>query len=106
MQTKRTFSLAKNVSKTGAPAGTVLTGIIRSNAGLRIRVFEPQPRGEWGPLRGTFEILDAGDNMHTETLGPLVGQRLDAERLLAIIRRAHPMCVNVVNATILMVEKK
>ncbi len=57
-----------------------------------------------GPIRGAFDLLDAGDNMHAKALAPLVGQRTDAEHLLAVIRRAHPMCVNVMNATILMIE--
>ncbi len=106
MQTKRTFSLIKkNVAQTGAPAGAVLTGVIRSNAGLRVRVLEGQQRDAWGPIKGPFELLDAGDNMHTDALTPLVGQRLDADRVLSVIRRTHPMCVNVVNATILVVEQ-
>ncbi len=106
MQMKRTFTLSKNLAKTGAPAGAVLTGAISSNAGLRVRVMEPQPRDGWGPIRGAFDLLDAGHNMHTKALAPLVGQRTDAEHVLAVIRRAHPMCVNVVNATILTAEAK
>ncbi len=48
MQTKRTLALIKNLAKTGAPAGALLRGAIRSNAGLRVRVIEPQPRDGWG----------------------------------------------------------
>ncbi|HZU35110.1 MAG TPA: hypothetical protein VFA18_04335, partial [Gemmataceae bacterium] len=100
-----TLALVKTVSRTGATAGSVLTGAIRSNAGLRILVQQDQPRGDWGPVRGPFELLDPGENMHTDALTPLVGQVLDAATTLRIVRKAHPMCVNVVNTNILMVEQ-
>ena len=106
MQTKRTHCLANSVSRSGAPAGSVLTGAIRSNAGLRLRVLEPQSRGPWGPIRGRFVVLDAGENMHTEALMPLIGRLTTASQVLEVTRRQHPMCVNIVNARTLMLEEE
>ncbi len=106
MRTRRNYNLLKDVSRTGAPAGAVVTGTIKSNAGLRIKVLEEQSRGNWGPVHGCFVILDAGENIHTETLTPMVGQVFNAEKILRITRRAHPMCINVVNARVLMLERR
>lgn len=93
------------ISRTGAEAGSILTGVIRSNTGLRIRVHDRQPKGEWGSVKGLFEILEPGTNMHTAALTPLIGQTLDAGQVLEAIRRDHPMCVNVVNANVLAKER-
>jgi hypothetical protein len=99
------FVTTRPISRTGAEAGSVLVGVIRSNSGLRIRVRDRQPKGEWGPVKGPFEILDPGLNMHTAALTLLVGQTLDAAQVLEAIRHAHPMCVNVVNANVVAKER-
>ena len=52
-----------------------------------------------------FVILDAGDNMHSASLGPLLRRVTDAAEVLGIIRRGHPGCVHVANANILVVEQ-
>ena len=48
------------VREQGAPAGAVLRGAGPSNGGLRLRIAEEQHRGQDGPIRGAFVILDAG----------------------------------------------
>jgi hypothetical protein len=93
------------VHATGAPAGSVLTGTVAWNQGLRLRVAQTQPRSIGGPIEGPFDILDAGDGKHAGALRPLLGRATDAAEVLRVIRRQFPQCVNVVNANILMVEK-
>jgi len=93
----------KAVHLTGAAPGAILTGLVRSNEGLRIRVTQPQTSHDWGPINGPFELLSAGQNMHSAALTPLVGQMLNAGQLLEICRRQHPNCISIVNANILRV---
>ena len=102
----RMYRRVKNVSRTGASAGMVLRGITRSNHGFRVRILQDQPPGNWGIIAGSFIILDAGQNMHSEALQPLVGQTLDAAGLLQVIRREHPTCVNIVNGRIVAAEAR
>src|SRR5262245_36057620 len=97
---------APSVSKCGAAAGCVLRGSGLNNRGLRLRLLQVQARGNGGPIQGGFVILDAGDNVHARSLGPLVGQVTDAAAVVGIIRRAHPGCVSVVNASILIPEQR
>jgi hypothetical protein len=92
------------VVRTGAEGGSILVGVGPSNAGLRLRVLEAQPKGEDGPIRGRFQILHAGDGVHAPALGTLEGQVTDAAAVLAAIRRERRHCVSVVNANILAVE--
>src|SRR5688572_22226018 len=92
------------VSKHGAAAGSVLAGASPNNQGLRLRVRQTQGRGDGGPLRGGFVILDAGDNRHSDALLPLLGRETTAEELLRLLRRWHPACVSVANANLLTVE--
>jgi hypothetical protein len=92
------------VAQTGAGPGSILAGVVTGNLGLRLRVAEAQPRGHDGPIRGGFQILDAGDNMHAPALGDLEGRVTDAAAVLAAIRRDRPQCVSVVNAKILVAE--
>jgi hypothetical protein len=67
-------------------------------------VLQDQARGTYGPIRGRFVILDAGDNKHSQALGALLGRETDAGELLQAIRRLHPGCVSVANTNILVVE--
>jgi len=94
-----------SVSRCGAVAGCVLRGCGLNNQGLRLKVLQEQARGYEGAIKGSFVILDAGDNIHTQSLGPLLGQVTDAAAVIGTIRRAHRGCVSVVNANILVVEK-
>src|SRR4051794_26729172 len=94
-----------SVSKHGAVAGCVLRGSGLNNRGLRLKVIQEQARGNEGPIKGSFVILDVGDNIHTQSLGPLLGQVADAAAVTGMIRQAHPGCVSVVNANLLVVEK-
>jgi len=96
---------APSVSKCGAVAGCVLRGAGLNNQGLRLKVIQEQVRGNEGAIKGRFLILDVGDNLHTQSLGPLLGQVTDAVAVAGIIRRAHPGAVNVVNANILVLEQ-
>ena len=96
---------APPVSKRGAAAGSVLRGCGAHNKGLRLRVLQEQARGNEGAIKGGFVILDAGDNIHTPSLRPLLGQVTDAAAVTGAIREAHHGCVSVVNANILVVEK-
>ena len=93
------------VSKHGAIAGNVLQGAVLKNKGLRLRVQEIQSKGYDGPIKGSFVILDAGDNVHTDSLSTLLDQVTTAEKVLGLIRRQHAGCVNVVNANILSLEE-
>jgi hypothetical protein len=59
-----------------------------------------------GPIIGSFDILHVGENKHSPALQPLLHQTTNAEKVLQTIRQEHPQCVNVVNASILIVEKE
>lgn len=88
----------------GVAAGCVLRGSGIHNQGLRLKVLHDHPRGDGGPLRGAFVILDAGDNVHTHLLEHLVGRATTADEVARLIRRDNRSCVNVANANILRPE--
>ena len=94
-----------SVSKCGAVAGCVLRGSGLNNQGLRLKIIQEQARGNEGAIKGSFVILEVGENMHTNSLKPLLGQVTDAATVAGVIRQAHPGSVNVVNANILVVEQ-
>jgi hypothetical protein len=96
---------AQTVESLGAAAGCVVHGIGVNNQGIRIKVLCEQLRGHGGALRGTFVILDVGDNKHSHALIALVGQETDAAEVLRVSRRASPSCLSVANANILAPEK-
>ena len=96
----------QTVNATGAAAGTVLRGVGSHNKGLRLTVLLSQPRGHDGPIQGVFQLLHPGDNKHSAILEGLLGWQLTAEELLKTLRRQSPQCVNVVNASTLVVEKQ
>src|SRR5262249_46266834 len=101
MLPRRTTRL-RSGNKEGAVAGSILRGSGLSNQGLRLKIMVDQARGNDGPIQGTFVILDAGDNMHSQTLAALLHQEMNATRLLGIVRQQHAGCVNVVNTNILV----
>src|SRR5205814_307706 len=76
---------AQTVAHAGAHAGSTLRGVGAGNHGLRLRLVEEQGKG-WGPIRGRFVILDAGDNKHSGPLGALLGRETDAWEVLRVIR--------------------
>ncbi len=88
----------------GARAGSVLRGAGLNNQGLRLRVLQEQARGNGGGIKGGFVILDEGDNMHSQSLRALLQRVTDAEEVVGVIRQHHAGCVNVANASILVVE--
>jgi hypothetical protein len=92
------------VSDTGAKRDSILVGVAPHNEGLRLKILQDQPKGDGGPIKGRLQILDVGDNKHSESLRTLLGRTTDAEEVVTIIRSVHPSCVNVVNANILTVE--
>jgi hypothetical protein len=94
----------KVVSQLGALAGCVLCGAGMNNQGLRLRISEAQEKGHRGGIRGSFIILDTGDNKHSQALRDLLGRPTDAEEVLAVIRRRSAGCVSVANANILTEE--
>src|SRR5437899_9556447 len=94
------------VSQTGGRAGSIVCGAAPSNNGLRLRVLQDQPRGQSGPIQGSFQILNAGDNKYSEFLQGLLGRATDAEEVVRLIRREHPMCVSIVNPNILVLEER
>jgi hypothetical protein len=75
------------------------------NEGLRLRVLQDQPKGEPGPIRGRFLILDVGNNKHSISLMQFLGVTTDAQELVTVLRRSYPACVSVVNASSLTVEE-
>jgi hypothetical protein len=93
------------VSQTGAKTGCILCGASPTNTGLRLRILHDQPRGQSGPIQGSFQILDVGDNKHSELLEGLLGRATDAEEVVHLIRTEHPGCVSIVNANILVLEE-
>jgi hypothetical protein len=95
---------SKTVVQTGAPLNAVLRGTNFYNRGMRLVVHQPQTRGENGSVRGTFAILDAGDNEHSGALRDFLGAEMNAEKLLYIVRLMHPQCVNPVNTNALTIE--
>jgi hypothetical protein len=105
---KVTMSLKRSVSvrEHGAAAGEILSGNGLSNRGLRVRVKQDQPRGHNGPIEGEFVILSVGDNLHSESLKPLLHHVTNAATVLGIIRREHPSCVNVVNTSVLVLGQE
>lgn len=94
-----------SVTETGADRGSVLRGAKPYNKGLRLRVHEAQVKGNPGPIHGSFQILQPGTNKHADLLKDLLEVPLDSNGLLRLLRRAHPQCVNIVNANALVVEK-
>ncbi len=92
------------VNRSGAAAGSILCGAGGNNQGLRLRVSQPQMRGNEGPIQGGFVIINVGDNKHSESLRPLLNQMTDAAEVLGLIRERHSGCVSVANAGILVVE--
>jgi hypothetical protein len=104
MRYRAEYAQSKRVSDSGAQGGCILTGAAPHNVGLRVKVFRDQPKGDGGPIKGQFQILDAGTNKHSDSLQRLLGLMTDADEVIAIIRRAFPGCVSVVNANILTVE--
>jgi hypothetical protein len=92
------------VSQTGAKTGCILCGAGPNNMGLRLRILQDQPRGQGGPIQGSFQILNVGDNKYSEFLEGLLGRATEAEEVLRLIRREHPGCVSIVNASILVLE--
>ena len=99
-------SRARSVEARGAAGGSVVRGVGAGNAGVRIRVLCEQPKGQGGPLRGAFVILDAGDNKHSAALLALVGQETDAAEVLRVSRRDSPCCISVANTNILVPEER
>jgi hypothetical protein len=99
------ISTTRMVSSTGAPEGSILAGAGLSNQGLRVRIAQCQGASTGGPIGGPFCILDVGSNRHSASLEELAGRLTDAAEVQRVIRRAHPQCVNVVNACILVVEE-
>jgi hypothetical protein len=95
----------RSVSTHGAMSACVLRGAGKNNQGLRLRVQQAQTRENDGPIKGSFVILDAGYNLHTESLSTLLHQVTSAEKVAGLIRRQHAACVNVVNANILVLEE-
>jgi hypothetical protein len=93
---------ANTIDRTGATAGSTLLGIAPSNQGLRLRVFDTQLRGAWGPVTGSIVVLDAGNNRHTPVLEELLDRVTDAATILTAIRREVPACVGVANTNLLI----
>jgi len=99
------FTARNAVSQIGAHAGCVLGGSARNNKGLRLKISQAQPKGHGGPIVGTFQILDVGENKYSTILEGLLGRPTDAHEILRVLRLAHPQCVNVVNANVLVAEQ-
>jgi hypothetical protein len=93
-----------SIERSGANAGSVLCGVAPSNRGLRLSISEQQVGDDSGPIRGSFVLLDAGDNRHSASLRFLVGTATNAAEVLAAIRGQSAGCVSVVNRNILAVE--
>ncbi|MEO0248736.1 MAG: hypothetical protein ABIN58_04195 [candidate division WOR-3 bacterium] len=76
------------VKESGAVAGSILVGVKEHNAGLTIKVHEPQPHGKGGRIIGPFELLVAGTGTYAIHLRPHEGKIFrSVEELLDTIRR-------------------
>lgn len=104
--TSRQRHAVKPVSIRGALAQSVLCGAGANNQGLRVRILQDQRRGHQGPLEGTFVILHAGDNKHSDSLFPLLNKLTDAAEVARVIRERYANCVSVTNTNILIVESE
>jgi hypothetical protein len=99
-------SRQETLNRTGAAAGSVLKGVGPHNRDLRLKVYRDQPKSDGGPIRGVFQLLNAGDNKYSAILDGFLGRDLTAEELLLAIRQKYPQCVSVVNASALAVEQQ
>jgi len=93
-----------SVSNRGAAAGTVLVGGGLSNRGVRLQVLREQAKGDDGPLKGRFVILDVGDNMYSQSLRFLLDRETDAAEVMGILGPEYGGYVHVVNAGILVLD--
>jgi hypothetical protein len=75
------------------------------NEGLRLKVLHDQAKDDSGPIKGRFQILNVGDNKHSDSLRAPLSTTTAAVEVLTVIRRAHPSWVNIVNTNILTVER-
>ena len=105
MRYRAELARQQRVSDSGAPGGCILCGTSPHNDGLRVKVLYDQPKANSGPIKGQFQVLDAGSNKHSNSLQRLLGVTTDAKEVIAMLRRAYPACVSVVNANILIVER-
>ena len=60
----------RSAGSCGVAAGAVLRGTVTHNRGVRSAVLQDHPRGDGGPIKGGFVLLDAGDNAHSALLAP------------------------------------
>jgi hypothetical protein len=95
----------RNIENGGAEAGSVLFGAVPANQGLQLRISQAQVERDGRPLKGSFVILDVGDNKHTDALFNLLGKVTDAAEVLAVIRERSKGCVSVVNRNVLALEE-
>ncbi len=94
------------VKETGAAPGSVLEGVKKHNAGLRVKVHRRQPAGDGGQIDGSFELLEAGTSTYARYLLLHEGEAFStANELLDEIRR-HPgagKCTHILNRNSLKV---
>jgi hypothetical protein len=93
------------VDQSGAAAGSMLVGSGLNNQGLRLRVLQEQAKGQGGAVRGSFVILDVGNNMYSESLKSLLHKETDAEKVMDVLYRRHAGCANAANKNILVLEQ-
>ena len=53
-------------------AGCILHGVGLNNQGVRLKVLQEQAKGSEGAVKGHFEILDVGENIHSKSLEDLL----------------------------------
>lgn len=96
------------VKETGAKAGDVLIGIEGSNRNLQIRIHRNQEAGDGGRVKGSFDLLDAGDGAYAEYLSKFIGESfLAASELIESVagKSGAQKCTHVVNLNMMKVLK-
>lgn len=65
---------------TGAEALVVVEGMTSKNQGFKLRLKQPQLKGENGCIKGRFEILEAGDGTYSSQIAVVLGETMNAEQ--------------------------
>lgn len=95
----------ETVKETGAPSNSFLVGIKQHNYGIRIQIFQAQPR-RIGRIQGPFRLVDAGNGDYVSAFEPYVGQQFkSAAEMIDAAQKFIPYASHFLNANCLKVEK-
>lgn len=96
---------AGTVKATGAPSNSILLGIKNYNYGIRIQIFQAQPR-RGGRIQGAFRLLEAGSGEYVRAFEPYVGQEFkSAAEMIDAAQKYISHATHFLNGNSLKVEK-